>query len=125
MADLGLLSWMGRIQGICTAGPSYIAPQYCTTTLHVRIILCAAVHTGDIRQAARLGSKGLQWSSLRDDPNCGMGAVLIIFVIEWPIFLLISLYLDQVIWGGVRWVGGWVGIGNWLVMILKLHAPYC
>jgi hypothetical protein len=47
-------------------------------------------------QAARLGSKGLQWSSLRDDPNCGMGTVLIIFVIEWPLFLLISLYLDQV-----------------------------
>ena len=50
-----------------------------------------------VLQAARLGSKGLQWSDLRDDPNCGMGAVLIIFVIEWPLFLLISLYLDQVV----------------------------
>ncbi len=63
------------------------------------------------QQAARLGSKGLQWTDLRDDPNCGMGTVLIIFVIEWPLFLLISLYLDQVF------------IYLWQMLLTKLYAP--
>jgi hypothetical protein len=40
---------------------------------------------------------GLQWSDLSNDPRCGMGTVLLVLVIEWPIFLLIAAYLDQVL----------------------------
>ncbi len=47
-------------------------------------------------QAARLGTKGMQWSDIRNDPMCAMGTVMGIMAIEWPIFLLIALYLDQV-----------------------------
>lgn len=47
-------------------------------------------------QAARLGTSGLQWSDISGDPRCGMGTVLAVLVIEWPIFLLFALYLDQV-----------------------------
>jgi hypothetical protein len=47
-------------------------------------------------QAARLGTSGLRWSDLSGDPRCAMGTVMAVLAIEWPIFLLIALYLDQV-----------------------------
>ena len=47
-------------------------------------------------QAARLGTSGLQWADVGGDPRCGMGTVLAVLAVEWPIFLLIALYLDQV-----------------------------
>ena len=40
---------------------------------------------------------GLQWSDLTNDPRCGMGTVMLVLVIEWPIFLLLAAYLDQVL----------------------------
>jgi hypothetical protein len=52
-------------------------------------------------QAARLGTSGLQWSDISGDPRCGMGTVLAVLVIEWPIFLLLALYLDQVLYGSI------------------------
>ena len=46
-------------------------------------------------QSAYRGTPGLQWSDLSSDPMCGMGTVMVVMVIEWPVFLLFSLYLDQ------------------------------
>ena len=48
-------------------------------------------------KAARLGTNGLQWADVNEDPQCGMKTVLLAMGIEWPIFLLLSFYLDQVL----------------------------
>jgi hypothetical protein len=47
-------------------------------------------------KAARLGTNGLQWADISEDPLCGMKTVLIAMGMEWPLFLLLSFYLDQV-----------------------------
>lgn len=49
------------------------------------------------QQAAFRGTPGLQWADLSSDPRCGMGTVMLIMFIEWPIFLAIAAYLDQVL----------------------------
>ena len=43
------------------------------------------------------GQRGITWLAMREDPDCGFPAVLLVLAIEWPIFILIALYLDQVI----------------------------
>jgi len=50
--------------------------------------------------ASITNNPGMTWSDISSDPRSGMGAVLIILTIEWPIFLLVTLYLDQVIDSG-------------------------
>jgi len=54
------------------------------------------------QQSAYRGTPGLQWSDLSSDPMCGMGTVMVVMVIEWPVFLLFALYLDQVLDSGHR-----------------------
>ena len=49
------------------------------------------------QQAAFRGTPGLQWSDLRTDPQCGMGTVLVVLAVQWPCFLVIAAYLDQVL----------------------------
>ena len=49
------------------------------------------------QQAAFRGTSGLQWSDLETDPQCGMGTVLIVLAVQWPCFLLMTGYLDQVL----------------------------
>lgn len=49
------------------------------------------------QQAAFRGTPGLQWSDLSSDPRCGMGAVMVVLALEWPVFLAIAAYLDQVL----------------------------
>ena len=51
----------------------------------------------DSGQAAYRGVPGLEWSDLTDDPMCGMGPVMVTMVVEWPLFLAIAFYLDQVL----------------------------
>ena len=46
-----------------------------------------------------MGRSGLQWSDITGpnrDPLCAMGTVMIIMGVEWIVFLIFSLYLDQV-----------------------------
>lgn len=43
-----------------------------------------------------MNSKGMQWSDLNDEKN-GLRTVLIILFIEWVVFMLLNLYLDQVV----------------------------
>uniref|UniRef100_A0A1D2A8G4 ABC transporter domain-containing protein n=1 Tax=Auxenochlorella protothecoides TaxID=3075 RepID=A0A1D2A8G4_AUXPR len=45
-------------------------------------------------------TRGLQWSTL-SDPGNGSIAVLIIFAVEWVVFLLLAWYLEQVIPSGI------------------------
>ncbi|KAG0592931.1 hypothetical protein KC19_1G291300 [Ceratodon purpureus] len=49
------------------------------------------------------GTKGMQWSNLNDEKN-GMKTVLIILAVEAIVFMLLTLYLDQVVasGGGIR-----------------------
>lgn len=42
------------------------------------------------------GEKGMKWSNLNDEEN-GMKEVLIILFIEWIVFLILTIYLDQVV----------------------------
>jgi len=42
------------------------------------------------------GSKGMQWSNLKDEKN-GMSDVMVILFVEWIVFLVLTLYLDQVV----------------------------
>lgn len=42
------------------------------------------------------GEKGMTWSNLNDSEN-DMKTVLIILAVEWIVFLLLTLYLDQVV----------------------------
>ena len=49
------------------------------------------------QQAAFRGTPGLQWSDLSSDPRCGMGTVMLVLVLEWPVFLALAAYLDQVL----------------------------
>ena len=49
-------------------------------------------------QAVRMGRGGLRWSDVvgpERDPLCAMGTVLLIMGVEWFVFLIISLYMDQ------------------------------
>ena len=46
--------------------------------------------------AAIMGSNGLRWSDVNTDQQCGMKYVLASMALEWPLFLLVSIYLDQV-----------------------------
>ena len=41
-------------------------------------------------------SMGLTWAGF-SEPHNGMGIVLIIFAVEWPLLLLLAWYLEQVI----------------------------
>jgi len=50
--------------------------------------------------AARFGTSGMSWSDLSDDPRNGFGAVLTALALEWPLFMILTLYLDQVIDSG-------------------------
>uniref|UniRef100_A0A7S4NY30 ABC transporter domain-containing protein n=1 Tax=Guillardia theta TaxID=55529 RepID=A0A7S4NY30_GUITH len=50
--------------------------------------------------AARSGGQGLTWSKMATDPRCGMPAVLAILAVEWVVFMLITIYLDQVLDSG-------------------------
>ena len=44
-----------------------------------------------------LSSKiGITWDAMTEDPDCGFPAVLVALALEWPAFLLLALYLDQV-----------------------------
>ena len=52
-------------------------------------------------QAALTGRKGLTWPDLASDGRNGMDEALIALALEWPIFLLLALYLDQIIDSGV------------------------
>lgn len=45
------------------------------------------------------GTKGMKWSDLKDSDN-GLRAVFGILVVEWVIFLLLAIYLDQVVASG-------------------------
>jgi ABC-type multidrug transport system fused ATPase/permease subunit len=47
-------------------------------------------------QAVYTGRKGMQWSNLKDKKN-GMSDVLVILLVEWIVFMLLTLYLDQVV----------------------------
>ena len=38
----------------------------------------------------------MRWENVATDPACGFSTVLACMAVEWPIFLLIALYLDQV-----------------------------
>ena len=49
------------------------------------------------QQAAFRGTPGLQWADLSTDPRCGMGTVMVVLVLEWPVFLAIAAYLDAVL----------------------------
>jgi hypothetical protein len=40
--------------------------------------------------------RGISWAAMREDPDCGFPAVFAALAIEWPIFILLALYLDQV-----------------------------
>jgi hypothetical protein len=42
---------------------------------------------------------GMEFKDLFRDGN-GMGIVLIIFLIEWPLFMLLAWYLEQVVSSG-------------------------
>jgi ABC-type multidrug transport system ATPase subunit len=47
-------------------------------------------------KAVYTGEKGMKWSNLNDSEN-DMKTVLIILAVEWIVFLLLTLYLDQVV----------------------------
>jgi len=50
--------------------------------------------------AARFGIPGMSWSDMANDPRNGFGAVLTALALEWPFFLILALYLDQIIDSG-------------------------
>ncbi|GBG60704.1 hypothetical protein CBR_g12441 [Chara braunii] len=43
-----------------------------------------------------MSTKGMRWSNLSDENN-GVGGMIGILVVEWIIFLLLALYLDQIV----------------------------
>jgi hypothetical protein len=47
--------------------------------------------------ASRSGGKGLTFENIANDEKCGMDTVLIVHALEWPLFLLAALYLDNVL----------------------------
>ena len=38
----------------------------------------------------------MRWWDVAHDPACGFAAVLTAMAVEWPLLLLLALYLDQV-----------------------------
>ena len=48
-----------------------------------------------------LGIDGMTWADLSKDPRNGMADLLIIMVLEWACFMLLTLYLDAVVDTGV------------------------
>ena len=56
--------------------------------------------------------KGLQFSNLSDAGN-GIPAVWIIFIIEWPLFMLLAWYLEQVVNSGAGTSRHWLYCLPW------------
>ena len=49
---------------------------------------------------AYTGTKGMGWKNLSDEEN-GIGEVMIVFVVEWCVFMIFALYFEQVLDTGV------------------------